>query len=423
VHRVSSKIVVVALAALLALSAAGAYAATGDAGAGSAVGTTAVTADEAQVFVSLSPQRVLDTRPAPYGPNGVPSAGPMLNAGQLDLTLAGSGRPLPSEAVAAVINITLDQDATAKSYLTVWPKGETRPNASANNAEPGFVAANSMIAKLGATGGISIYNQQGATNVVVDLVGYLIPASAVSGLAGTRFLVGDGVPAGGTGTDGDMYFDTGAKDLYGPKTAGAWGAPVANLGSGAPGPAGPGAETSGTTPTGACSPNGLLHVNTTTGEIVVCQSGTWSAVLGIRNTISGATSYADSGTGAAAIDLSPSSFTTVATFTAPVAGTFVLDGSATVAQVDLLLLGGLATVRCAWFDGAGTTQLGPLSSQSMTVEASLLGITNEASVRATARPALANGAPATLRCRFTGVALGLGGFQANAWAYAATRTA
>jgi len=350
-------------------------------------------------------------------------------------------------------------------------------------------------------------------NVVVDLVGYMIPVSEVTGLAGNKFLVGDGAPSAGTGAIGDTYFDTASKDLYSPKTSGGWGSPVANLGggqdgqdgadgssflswlgcsfrcasartatptstrerhrlqanrrfvvvdrlvegpegrrrdqrhqrdqrqrrrvvphrfgrsvgcarqngdtyvdtstggcvqraggswsstgtslkgpkgdkgdkgdaghrrhqrlvvphrttpptgadgkdgdswvdvntgivyhrtsgtwspigavpegsegrqgrqgrrgnSGAPGP---GAEVGTTTPTGACSPNGLLHVNINTGEIVVCVSGTWSGAVAVRNTIDGATSYADSGVAPVFTDLD-GTFRTVATFTAPVPG-------------------------------------------------------------------------------------------------------
>lgn len=44
-----------------------------------------------------------------------------------------------------------------------------------------------------------------------------------------KFIVGTGVPSPSLGNDGDMYIDSLTGDLYGPKTAGAWGSPVANL--------------------------------------------------------------------------------------------------------------------------------------------------------------------------------------------------
>lgn len=132
-------------------------------------------------FVPVTPVRVLDTRGAPNGPVGVSQVGPMGPGQQIDLTLAGTGRPIPAGATAAVLNIAIDQDATLQSYLTIWPAGEPRPFTAANNATPGLVAANFTMAKLGATGGISLFNQQGSVNVVIDLVGYTVPLSTVAG--------------------------------------------------------------------------------------------------------------------------------------------------------------------------------------------------------------------------------------------------
>lgn len=134
----------------------------------------------ADAFVPVTPVRVLDTRGAPNGPVGVSQVAPMGPGQQIDLTLAGSGRAIPAGATAAVLNIAIDQDASLQSYLTIWPKGEARPFTAANNATPGLVAANFTIAKLGATGGISLFNQQGSVNVVIDLVGYTVPLSSLS---------------------------------------------------------------------------------------------------------------------------------------------------------------------------------------------------------------------------------------------------
>jgi len=81
-------------------------------------------------------------------------------------------------------------------------------------------------------------------NVVVDLVGYMIPVSEVTGLAGNKFLVGGRCAERRTGAIGDTYFDTASKDLYSPKTSGGWGSPVANLGGGQDGQDGPTARRS-----------------------------------------------------------------------------------------------------------------------------------------------------------------------------------
>jgi len=72
---------------------------------------------------------MLDTRPE-YGPIGVPVGKPLGDSETLNLRFKGAGQPLPAAAVAAVINVTIDDDATKKSFMTVWPEGEPRPVSS-----------------------------------------------------------------------------------------------------------------------------------------------------------------------------------------------------------------------------------------------------------------------------------------------------
>jgi hypothetical protein len=86
-----------------------------------------------------------------------------------------------------------------------------------------------MLTKLG-NGSISIFNQQGSVNVVIDVVGYLMPAT---GSADRSLLVGDGAPLTGTGTDGDYYLDATNHVLFGPKVNGVW--PAGSSLDGAPG--------------------------------------------------------------------------------------------------------------------------------------------------------------------------------------------
>ncbi|WP_268125332.1 tail fiber domain-containing protein [Roseivirga pacifica] len=79
----------------------------------------------------------------------------------------------------------------------------------------------------------------GAWGTAISLVG---PAGAdgadgtngtdgVDGKDGNSFLNGAGAPAATLGQDGDFYVDTNANTYYGPKTAGAWGAPTSLVGS------------------------------------------------------------------------------------------------------------------------------------------------------------------------------------------------
>jgi len=131
-------------------------------------------------FVGITPVRVLDTRGAAGGPIGVPAA-KKLGAGETINVAVGNVGAIPADATSVAVNITIDEDATLKSFLTVWPAGQTRPNTSANNAEPGLVSANSAIFQLGADGKLSVFNQQGTVNVIMDVTGYFV----ASGSTGT----------------------------------------------------------------------------------------------------------------------------------------------------------------------------------------------------------------------------------------------
>jgi hypothetical protein len=126
-------------------------------------------------LIGIAPVRVLDTRNAAGGPIGI-SPGHKLAAGEsIDVAVGGVGA-IPMEATSVAINITIDEDASLKSFLTVWPTGQTKPNTSANNAEPGLVSPNSAIFQLGQDGKLSVFNQQGAVNVIIDVTGYFLPA-------------------------------------------------------------------------------------------------------------------------------------------------------------------------------------------------------------------------------------------------------
>ena len=60
------------------------------------------------------------------GPIGVPAA-KKLGAGEsIDVAVGGVGA-IPDDATSVAVNITIDEDATLKSFLTVWPTGQTRP--------------------------------------------------------------------------------------------------------------------------------------------------------------------------------------------------------------------------------------------------------------------------------------------------------
>jgi hypothetical protein len=135
--------------------------------------TTTTTTVAPSDFVGIKPVRVLDTRGAGQT-IGVPSAAPLGPNQTIDVQIRGVAG-IPADATSVAINVTIDFDATLKSFLTVWPTGEPRPLASTNNAEPGFISPVSALMKIGTNGRISVFNQQGAVNVIIDVTGYFVP--------------------------------------------------------------------------------------------------------------------------------------------------------------------------------------------------------------------------------------------------------
>lgn len=157
-------------------------------------------ATDATVTVPLAPVRILDTRNgigAPHAPLGADES--------LDLQVTGVAG-VPVGAVGVLLNITAD-GASETTYLTAWPAGEARPDASVLNAVPGQALPNFIEAKLGAGGKLSIYNFAGSVNVIADVAGYQVPVGGVSGLPGggpqgPQGLPGPQGPAGTTGAQG-----------------------------------------------------------------------------------------------------------------------------------------------------------------------------------------------------------------------------
>ena len=114
----------------------------------------------------LTPYRALDTRNGTGGRMG--ALGPN---GTFDLTVRGVGG-VPLDADSVVVNVTA-VNPTANGWLTVWPTGQTKPNASSVNFVIGQNVPNAVIAKVGTNGRISINNANGNTHVIVDILGYM----------------------------------------------------------------------------------------------------------------------------------------------------------------------------------------------------------------------------------------------------------
>jgi hypothetical protein len=126
-------------------------------------------------FHALTPSRILDTRSG----NGAP-VGPLGPGATMNLQVTGRGG-VPSTGVSAVVvNVTVT-DATAMSYLTVYPAGEARPLAANLNYGPGQVVPNLFTAKVGANGQLSMFNAAGTAQVIADVAGWYDDGTSATG--------------------------------------------------------------------------------------------------------------------------------------------------------------------------------------------------------------------------------------------------
>ncbi len=132
------------------------------------------------VFTALpSPVRVCDSRPGNATPCSGHQPGP---GGVLNVSVAGA-YGIPASATAMVANVTA-VGPDSSSYLTVFPAGAGRPPTSSLNFPAGTNVPNLVTSSIGSGGMISVYNNVGNVDVVVDVQGYFGPPSPVATGAG-----------------------------------------------------------------------------------------------------------------------------------------------------------------------------------------------------------------------------------------------
>jgi hypothetical protein len=116
-------------------------------------------------FVAVEPCRVLDTREG---------GGAVGAERSIDVQVVSDTCGVPSGATAAALTITVDRPE-GSGFVTAWPTGSTRPEASVLNYRAGQIVANSQLLQIGNGGRVSLFTLA-ATDLVVDVTGYFLPA-------------------------------------------------------------------------------------------------------------------------------------------------------------------------------------------------------------------------------------------------------
>ncbi len=134
--------------------------------------TPAAAPDTSSAFVPIAPSRACDTREA-----ASLCAGPL--GPQHSRSIQVEPAVVPRDATAVALTVTA-VFPTAATHLTVWGGG-VRPGASNLNAGPGSVRAAMVVAKVGASGEVEVFNNSGSVDVIVDVVGFFAPQATTSG--------------------------------------------------------------------------------------------------------------------------------------------------------------------------------------------------------------------------------------------------
>ncbi len=126
-------------------------------------------------FYPLTPCRIVDTR-------NDQDQGSLQAGVERDYTIPGNCE-VPSNAAAYSFNVTVLPAAGGLDYLTVWPKGQTRPTVSTLNDKTGTIVANAAIVQAGSDNATAFYAHSNKTDLLLDIDGYF----AAPGSGGLSF--------------------------------------------------------------------------------------------------------------------------------------------------------------------------------------------------------------------------------------------
>ncbi|MDA2945519.1 MAG: hypothetical protein O2801_08450 [Actinomycetota bacterium] len=118
---------------------------------------------------SISPERIVDTRAGAFALGGTKEP---WSTGETRTVQAGGLGSIPDDAAGVVVNITALNATEEGTFLTVFPSGESRPEASTLNPTQGSIAFNAATVLLN-DGAFDVYNYIGDLDVIIDVTAYL----------------------------------------------------------------------------------------------------------------------------------------------------------------------------------------------------------------------------------------------------------
>jgi cyclophilin family peptidyl-prolyl cis-trans isomerase len=125
-------------------------------------------------FVGATPNRLVDTRNGTGAPASRLVSGAELSVPVIgkSLIVGGSTQQIPASATAVALNVVAVSPESA-GFITVYPCGVGRPNASNVNYVSGDISGNNVIAPIGGDGSVCFFTLS-TTDLVVDVSGWFV---------------------------------------------------------------------------------------------------------------------------------------------------------------------------------------------------------------------------------------------------------
>ncbi|MFM8562432.1 MAG: class E sortase [Acidimicrobiia bacterium] len=134
--------------------------------------------DDDGLFVAVAPTRLLDTR---SGPDPLGASVALHHDWSVEVATTGTAGVPSTGASAVALNVTMTR-AFDEGYVTVYPAGRARPDASNINSDRAGTTVPNHVQVRSATRGVTLYSY-GGTDVIVDIFGWFIgsPLASIHG--------------------------------------------------------------------------------------------------------------------------------------------------------------------------------------------------------------------------------------------------
>jgi hypothetical protein len=136
-------------------------------------------------FSPIAPARIFESRPAATFDGQQTNVGKLIANATTQVHVGGRAG-VPSNAAVAALNVTV-ADPAAAGFVTVYPCGEPKPNASTVNFRAGQTVANLTLSKLGIDGNVCVVSDQ-AIHLIVDVTAFAPAGTTLGTLSPMRLL-------------------------------------------------------------------------------------------------------------------------------------------------------------------------------------------------------------------------------------------